>query len=104
MQHLRFWCTLHLEEVAVTMYINAKWSACFVFLHPFPGGCVHRVQSDTVNWEVLQNTNAKSQCLVLPRMEPHGPLSLLPLVASQPALPYIWQASAFKHLALHFHT
>ena len=38
------------------------------------------------------------------RMEAHGPLSLLPLVALQHALSCSWQASAFEHVALHFHT
>ena len=38
------------------------------------------------------------------RVEVHGPLELLPLVASQHALSCSWQASAFEHLALHSHT
>ena len=68
MQHLRFWCTLHLEEVTVTTYINAKWSSCFLFLHAFPRACLHRVQSDTERCGVLQknprNHDASSSYLL----------------------------------------
>ena len=66
MQHLPLWCTLHLQEDAVTMYINAVFSACFVFPpHPFPGGCFSIVYRARRYGRTRMRNHDASCCYVL---------------------------------------